>query len=59
MAGYCLKNIPSDVFKFIIEEQSRLKQERGTNKYSFESTIYKMLKDYKRCKEENKNFKPQ
>lgn len=59
MAGYCLKNIPSDVFKFVIDEQTRLKKERGTNKYSFETTMYKMLRDYKRCKEENKDFKPQ
>jgi len=57
MTGYGLKNIPADLYRFIRDEQDRIKKERGTNKYSFESTIYKMLRDYKRCREET-NFKP-
>lgn len=57
MTGYGLKQIPPDVFRMIMEEQTKIKKERGTNKYSFESTIYKMLRDYARCREENK-FKP-
>lgn len=58
MTGYGLKKIPADLYRFIREEQDRIKREHGTNKYSFESTIYKMLRDYKRCREENKDFKP-
>jgi hypothetical protein len=59
MAGYGLKKIPPDIFKFVIEEQNKIKKERGTNKLSFETVIYKMLREYKRCREENPNFKPQ
>ena len=57
MTGYGLKKIPSDIYKFILDEQLQMKKERGTNKLSFETVIYKMLRDYKRCREENKNFK--
>ena len=56
-SSYLLKKIPKDVFKFVQKEQSVIKEEKGTNSFSFESTIYKMLRDYKKCREEN-NFKP-
>jgi len=56
MAGYCLHNVPPDIFKFIIEEQTRLKKERGTNQFSFACTIYKMLREYKKILEQNKTI---
>lgn len=56
--SYPLTNIPPDVFKFIIDEQSKIKKQKGIRQYSFATTIYKMLRDYKRCMEENRNFKP-
>lgn len=46
MAGYCLHNVPPDIFKFIIDEQSRLKKEKGTNQFSFACTIFKLLRDH-------------
>lgn len=46
MAGYTLKKIPPEIFKFILDEQNRLKRERCTNKFSFETTIYKLLREY-------------
>jgi hypothetical protein len=46
MKGYGLKNIPPDVFKFIIEQQNAIKELHGTNKYSFECTLYKILREH-------------
>lgn len=54
---YLLKNIPKDVFKIVQREQGEIKEARGTNSFSFESTLYKMIKDYDRCRKSN-NFKP-
>lgn len=57
MASCKLLNIPQDVFKLVIQEQSKIKEARGTRQFSFESTIYKMLRDYDKCRKSN-NFKP-
>lgn len=54
MAGYGFHNIPADVFKFVREEQDRIKKEKGTNQFSFACTIYKLLRDHKKCLEQNK-----
>lgn len=56
--NYPLNSIPDDVFKFVQEEQNKIKRERGILQYSFGRTIFKMLRDYKKCIEEN-NFKPE
>lgn len=56
--SYTLKQIPNDVFKIILKEQNQIKEKNGIGKYSFESTIYKMIKDYDRCRNES-NFKPE
>lgn len=58
MAGYNLKNIPPDIYKFVLQEQNKMKVERNTNTFSFESAIYKLLRELRRCREENKDFKP-
>lgn len=58
MASVKLNNIPADVFKQVLDEQTRVKAQRGTKQYSFESTIYKMLRDYDKCRKSS-NFKPE
>lgn len=58
MAAFQLTDIPADIYKFIQEEQAKIKIDKGINQYSMPATVYKMLRDYKRCREENKNFKP-
>lgn len=55
---YMLKTIPEDVFKIVQREQSDIKEKKGTNSFSFESTIYKMLRDYNKCRSSNPDFKP-
>ena len=51
MASCYLKDIPAEVNKIILDEQARAKKEKGTNQYSIESTIYKIIREYQRCKE--------
>lgn len=53
-----LTKIPPDVFKLVLAEQNRIKEYKGTKQFSFESTIYKMIRDYEKCRKSN-NFKPE
>lgn len=56
--SYTLKAIPADVYKLIQKEQAAIKEKRGTGMFSFECTIYKMIRDLNKCKNENPEFKP-
>lgn len=58
MASILLKNVPKEVIRLILEEQARIKEVRDTRQYSMELTIYKMIKDYDKCRKSN-NFKPE
>lgn len=57
-SSYTLKEIPPDVYQFVQQQQSKIKEKKGTNQFSFECTVYKMLRDLKRCQESNPDFKP-
>lgn len=46
MTGYGLKKIPQEIYRFILFEQNRLKQQRGTNSFSFETTVYSILREH-------------
>lgn len=46
MAGYTLKKIPQDIYKFILSEQNKLKQQRGTNSFSYETALYSLLREH-------------
>lgn len=59
MTGYGLKNIPPDIFKFILQEQSLIKQKKGTNKYSFECAVYSLLREHPRYLEFKKKLEQQ
>lgn len=49
-----LRNIPKDVFKILLDEQKEEKVRRGKGMYGIEQTIYKIVRDYERCKREEK-----
>lgn len=51
-----LKNVPDELYKFILDEQVRLKIERKST-FSLGSTVLIMLRDYKNCRESN-NYVP-
>lgn len=56
--SHTLKAIPPDVYRIIQREQSELKIKKGTNLWSLECTIYKMIRDYNKCRESSPTFKP-
>lgn len=49
MTSLLLKAIPDDVRSILLEEQGKIKKQKGTGMYSLESTIYYLLRDYARC----------
>lgn len=51
MAACLLKNIPPEVNRIILQEQAKAKAQKGTNQFSIELTIYKIIKEFERCKE--------
>lgn len=56
---HTLKKIPPDVYRILQREQADIKINRRSNTFSLESTIYKMIRDYERCRKETKTFKPE
>jgi len=52
-----IRNVPDDIHEFILKEQVRLKIKQKCNGVSMGTTIIRMLRDYRRCKELN-NFSP-
>jgi len=49
-----LRNIPPDIFKILLLEQGEIKNEKSLGKFGLEQTIYKLLREYERCKKELK-----
>lgn len=49
---YPLKMMPPDVYKILVAEQGRIKGEKMTSQYSLEQTIYKIVREWDRCKTE-------
>lgn len=58
-SSYTLKEIPEDVYNLVLAEQSEIKKKKRINQFSFESTIYKMIRDYCKCRKESPDFKPE
>lgn len=56
MAGYCLKNIPPEIFKFIIYEQRKLQDQRGVYRLSAEIALYALLREHPRFLEFKKKL---
>lgn len=48
-----LRTIPADVFKIVLQEQGRIKNQRGVGKFGIEQTLYSIIREWKRCREEN------
>lgn len=56
--SHTLKSIPPDVYRIVQKEQADIKIKKGTNSFSFECTIYKMIRDYEKCRKSSPDFKP-
>lgn len=45
-----LKNIPEDIFAFLLQEQNKLKEQRSTLVYSIERVLYGIIRGSERFK---------
>lgn len=52
--SYILKAIPPDIYKIILREQNRIKEQKGKTIYSMEATIYHIIKEFDKCQKERK-----
>lgn len=50
MPACTLKNIPADVNRILLNEQKEAKEQKGTNQFSIELTVYKIIREFERCK---------
>ncbi len=57
MAVINLKDVPADVLIIILKTQGGVKIERGISQFSMEKTIYKIIRDYEKLKEQEKDKK--
>lgn len=49
MADVILKGVPEDVRKIVLAEQLKEKQNRGTNQFSMSTTIFKIIREWEKC----------
>lgn len=47
---YLLRNIPLDIFKFILVEQNKIKEHKNISQYSLEQTVYGLLRETEKFK---------
>jgi hypothetical protein len=52
-----LRNIPCDIFQILLREQHKVKAHRSIGRFGIEQTVYKIIRDYERCKEPEKEEK--
>lgn len=48
-----LKYVPKDVLKIILDQQAKEKFNRSTRQFSCESTVYKIIREFKRCQDKH------
>lgn len=49
--------MPEDVRKIVLKEQHQEKQNRGTNQFSMSTTIYKIIREWEKCYNSQKEKK--
>lgn len=49
--SYTLRNMPADVYKIVLDQQNEEKKIRNTNQFGFPATIFKIIREFARCKE--------
>lgn len=52
-----LRNIPPEVYRILLDEQAKEKQAKGIGMWSLEKTVYKMIKECARCRDNGKEVK--
>lgn len=54
MPHITLRQIPDELYSFVVKIQGEIKNEKKTAQYSLEKTVYKILKEYQVIKEKIK-----
>jgi hypothetical protein len=49
MSDLTLKAIPEDVRKIVLKQQLKEKEDRGINQFSMSTTIYKIIREWEKC----------
>lgn len=52
-----LRKIPPDVFQILLQEQHEAKSNRNIGRFGIEQTIYKVVREFERCKKANQEKK--
>lgn len=52
-----LRTIPKDIFQILLREQHKVKANRGIGRFGIEQTIYKVIREFDRCKDSEKEEK--
>lgn len=50
MKALTLRRIPDDIFRILLIEQNKEKINKNKGQFGLEQTIYKIIRDYERCK---------
>lgn len=51
---YSFRNMPQEIYKIVLREQGRLKANRGTSQFGIDQTIYSIIREWEKCKEDKK-----
>lgn len=57
MSEYRRETMPEDVRIIVLREQTREKEKRGINQFSITSTIYKIIREWEKCYNSQKDKK--
>lgn len=49
MADLMLRALPEDVRRIVLKEQLKEKENRGINQFSLSTTIYKIIREWEKC----------
>lgn len=52
--GHGLREIPEDIYRFILQEQNKVKNEKGVSRWPFAEVIYDLLRELKDIREGKK-----
>lgn len=51
---YSFRSMPQDVYRIVLKEQNRIKEEKSRSQYSLELTIYHIIREFEKCRENPK-----
>lgn len=57
MSDIVLRSMPEDVRKIVLKEQHKEKEHRGTNQFSLSTTIFKIIREWEKCYNSQKEKK--